>query len=409
MDFGALPPEVNSVRMYSGPGSAPLMAAASAWNRLAAELSAAATGYENVVTQLTGDEWFGSASDSAAEAVAPYVAWMATTAAQAEQAATQLRAVAAAYEAGFAATVPPPLIAANRVQLTSLVSRNVFGQYTEAIAALEAQYGEMWAQDAAAMYGYAASSAHASVVTPFESPPQVVNADAAASQSAAVAHGAAISAGTAQSTLSQLVTRVPSALRGLAAPMRSAAAATAGSTDPLLWLWQLLFGQSALPKSLSELLTALQPYASFFYNTEGLPYFSVGMSNNFIQEAKTLGVLNLPAAAESIPAGVGGLTNGGLGGAKGLMGGAGPVSVGLGNGGSVGRLSVPSSWAPPVVEANPGALRVPITNISAEPEAGAAGNLLGGMPLGGAGHRIGASAPRYGFRPTVMPRAPFVG
>lgn len=50
MDFGALPPEVNSVRMYAGPGSAPMVAAASAWNRLAAELSSAATGYETVIT-----------------------------------------------------------------------------------------------------------------------------------------------------------------------------------------------------------------------------------------------------------------------------------------------------------------------------------------------------------------------
>jgi hypothetical protein len=30
MDFGALPPEINSARMYSGPGSAPMLAAASA-------------------------------------------------------------------------------------------------------------------------------------------------------------------------------------------------------------------------------------------------------------------------------------------------------------------------------------------------------------------------------------------
>jgi PPE family len=28
MDFGALPPEINSTRMYSGPGSAPMLAAA---------------------------------------------------------------------------------------------------------------------------------------------------------------------------------------------------------------------------------------------------------------------------------------------------------------------------------------------------------------------------------------------
>ncbi|WP_264069201.1 PPE family protein, partial [Mycolicibacter terrae] len=32
MDFGMLPPEVNSGRMYVGPGSSPMMAAATAWD-----------------------------------------------------------------------------------------------------------------------------------------------------------------------------------------------------------------------------------------------------------------------------------------------------------------------------------------------------------------------------------------
>lgn len=167
MDFGALPPEVNSVRMYAGPGSAPMVAAASAWNGLAAELSSAATGYETVITQLSSEGWLGPASAAMAEAVAPYVAWMSAAAAQAEQAATQARAAAAAFEAAFAATVPPPLIAANRASLMQLISTNVFGQNTSAIAAAEAQYGEMWAQDSAAMYAYAGSSASASAVTPF--------------------------------------------------------------------------------------------------------------------------------------------------------------------------------------------------------------------------------------------------
>ena len=53
------------------------------------------------------------------------------------------------------------MIAANRTQLASLVATNIFGQNTPAIAANEAQYGEMWAQDATAMYGYAANSAAA--------------------------------------------------------------------------------------------------------------------------------------------------------------------------------------------------------------------------------------------------------
>ncbi|MBI2696767.1 PPE domain-containing protein, partial [Mycobacterium nebraskense] len=44
-DFGALPPEVNSGRMYAGPGSGPLMAASAAWDEIAAEVATAASGY----------------------------------------------------------------------------------------------------------------------------------------------------------------------------------------------------------------------------------------------------------------------------------------------------------------------------------------------------------------------------
>ena len=175
VDFGALTPEVNSARMYAGPGSSSLQAAASAWNGLAAELQSAAQGYETVITQLSSDEWTGAASASMASAAQPYVSWMSTTAAQAEQAATQARAAAAAYEQAFAATVPPPLIAANRAATTAYTQANVFGQYTPTIAQLEAQYGEMWAQDATAMYGYAGASATASQVTPFTAPPQTTN------------------------------------------------------------------------------------------------------------------------------------------------------------------------------------------------------------------------------------------
>jgi hypothetical protein len=91
----------------------------------------------------------------------PYVGWLSETEAQADQAAQQARTAAAAFEAAFAGTVPPPLVAANRAQLLSLVATNVFGQDTPAIAAAEAQYGEMWAQDAAAMEGYAAASSTA--------------------------------------------------------------------------------------------------------------------------------------------------------------------------------------------------------------------------------------------------------
>jgi PPE-repeat protein len=143
MDFAILPPEVNSGRMYSGPGSGPMLAAAAAWNGLAAELNSTAASYGSVVSGLTSESWLGSSSAAMAAAAAPYVEWMSATAAQAEQAATQANAAAAAYETAFAMTVPPAVIAANRSLLMTLVATNVVGQNTPAIAATDAQYAEM--------------------------------------------------------------------------------------------------------------------------------------------------------------------------------------------------------------------------------------------------------------------------
>jgi PPE-repeat protein len=134
MDFGALPPEINSARMYAGPGTAPMLTAASAWDQIAAELDSAASSYTSVVSGLTEGSWYGSASASMSAAVAPYVAWMSTTAGQAEQTAIQARSAAAAYESAFAMTIPPAVVAANRTQLAALVATNVMGQNTGAIA-----------------------------------------------------------------------------------------------------------------------------------------------------------------------------------------------------------------------------------------------------------------------------------
>ncbi len=152
-DFGALPPEINSGRMYAGPGSGSMMAAASAWDGLASELSLTATGYTSAVTELTSSPWLGPASRAMAAAATPYISWLSAAAALAEETANQARAAAAAFETAFAMTVPPPVVAANRVLLMTLVATNFFGQNTPAIAATEAQYVEMWAQDATAMYG----------------------------------------------------------------------------------------------------------------------------------------------------------------------------------------------------------------------------------------------------------------
>src|ERR1700722_6556548 len=221
MDFGALPPEVNSARMYAGPGSGPMMAAASAWNALAADLQSTASSYESAITGLIAGPWLGPSAATMAAAAAPYVEWMRATAAQAEQTANQVTAAAAAYDAAFAETVPPPVVAANRSLLMALVATNLFGQNTPAIATTEAQYAEMWAQDASAMYGYASTSALATTGTPFSAAPSSTSSSGQGGQAAAAAEAGATPAASVQSAISQAqqaLSAIPSALSNAASP-----------------------------------------------------------------------------------------------------------------------------------------------------------------------------------------------
>jgi len=166
MDWVALPPEINSARMYTGPGASPLLQAASAWATLAAGLGSTSESIATVVAGLT-ETWLGPSSLQMAATMMTYAQWLESTSVLAGQSSIQAQAAAAAHEAAFAATVPPPVIAANRVLLASLVATNFLGINTPAIMATEAQYVEMWAQDVAAMFGYQTASTQASALPSF--------------------------------------------------------------------------------------------------------------------------------------------------------------------------------------------------------------------------------------------------
>jgi PPE-repeat protein len=80
VDFGLLPPEVNSGLMYAGPGVGPMLAAAAGWDAVAAQLESAASGYSSEISRLTG-RWFGPSSTRMAAAATPYIAWLQASAA----------------------------------------------------------------------------------------------------------------------------------------------------------------------------------------------------------------------------------------------------------------------------------------------------------------------------------------
>jgi PPE-repeat protein len=392
-DLGALPPEVSSALIYSGPGSSSLTSAASAWNSVAAELTSTAQGLDTVVSQLASESWLGPTSAAMVAAVQPYVSWVSTTAGQAEQAAAQAQSAAAAFETVFASVVPPPLIAANRAELAQAVQTNVLGLNNNVIAQLEAQYAEFWSQNASALYGYASSSAAATKISSFTEAPAIAN-PAAALTSAATS---ATPATSIQSWIQGLLTNVQARIQSLTGPFIGN---TATSKSALSEIWFLLSGQTVLPTNLGTLVNGYSPFAGFFYNTEGLPYFSVGMGNFGTQIAKSAGWLGgaAPAAAAAVPKGIGGL--GAAGGGAG-----GQVAAGLGHGAHVAGLSVPNSWPGATL---PSAAKpmsaIPVSEPITSGESGA-GNLVGGMPVGGTGAARGAGAgPRYGFKPTVMAR-----
>src|SRR5947209_5530890 len=194
MSFSLIPPEINSALMYSGAGSGPLLEAATAWDGLAADLEATATQYQTAITNLTTGTWLGASSTHMATAAEPYIAWMQATAAEAAQTGTQAKAAAAAYQTAYASMVPPPLIAANRAALTTLVSNNFLGQNTGAIAQNEAEYLDMWIQDALGMDTYQQASTGASAALPAQTAAPMVTSGA--NPMAAAAVPAAVDPGT---------------------------------------------------------------------------------------------------------------------------------------------------------------------------------------------------------------------
>jgi PPE-repeat protein len=156
---------------------------------------------------------------------------------------------------------------------------------------------------------------------------------------------------------------------------------------------------------LGDIFTFYAPFSTTFYNTEGLPFFSVGIANTFVAIAKSTGALG-GAATVAAPAVVA-PPAGGLG----LAGGGASVAGALGNAASVGRLSVPPVWGENTLgEPHHGPVLPPVSNIREAPDA-RAGNVFGGMPLTGAGAGAGGAGrgPRYGVRPTVIPRPPAAG
>lgn len=370
MDFGALPPETNSALMYAGRGSAPLLAAAAAWHGLATELTTIASAYESVTSRLSSESWLGPASLAMMATTQPFVAWLAYTSECSALAASQAQASAAAFESALAMMVPPAEIAANRAQLAALVASDGLGQNGPAIAANEARYLQMWAQDADTMYRYAASSALACRLNPLTAPSPVTGtAESAAAESALLAG------------LNSVVAHGPEAVLNLASPGLAAAPAAGPDTLGLF----SVFDSAEIP--MYDVFHHMRAVEADWVTNLCADWAPGDAEDDATDAASHTAPGSAAATVAHSPART-----------------AGPVlRAGLGNATSVGRLSVPEGWST-TAPALPAATVAAGTGwaVPAEEESVTAIPGTPGLPGAGYEARVGAT-PRYGFKPVVMP------
>lgn len=369
MYFSLLPPEINSTNMYSGAGSASLQAASTAWGRLASELSATASEMDSVLTSLASESWTGPSAAAMSSAAKPFTAWMTSTAAAAAQTATQIQAAVTAYEAAHAATVPPQVVTSNRTQNAMLQATNFLGQNLAAIAANEAQYMEMWAQDVAAMESYATAAVAATKVTALTEPPQTTSGSAQASSAASTSSATASTGG---SVILQFFADL--------------------ATDYNTFINQALASLTGNPTAgtiFGQLFTSLKApigLTTQFNDTSLLVNFPI---QNFLKFGPPLTRALADIPASGLGAGLRVGTSAGLASTVSKA-----VSATMSEANLVGNLSVPSSWASASPAIRLAAEGIPMASAAAAP-AGAAGGLLNQAALGSmAGGALGSASPR---------------
>jgi PPE-repeat protein len=222
-------------------------------------------------------------------------------------------------------------------------------------------------------------------LTAFSAPPQTTNPAGESAQSAAVAQSASTS--TATGGVQQALTSVPTALQQLA---------SGGSTsNPVQWLLNIV--NSPLNTALNSFLTPVgitglegitgSEFLGVDAQSFEAPTYSLALAAPAAAAAPAVGT---DGAARSAVAGSygSGMTSGSAG-----LGGAG-VSAGLGQAASVGKLSVPQSWATASPAIRLATATLPTAGLDGLPAAAAAGpgGWVGGMPpMGGV-----VNAPKYG-------------
>jgi PPE-repeat protein len=399
MSFSLFPPEINSALMFSGAGSGPLLEASTAWSELAADLEATATQYQTLITNLVTGSWLGPSSAQMASATAPYIAWMQGTAATAAQTGAQAQVAAAAYQTAYASMVPLPEIAANRALLAELVSNNFLGQNTGAIATTEANYLDMWIQDALGMDTYQVNSQAATALPAQVAAPQVASGAAPA---------AAVAAAAPADATESLIVAVLNAIAALFGGPATGTGALSNLAGFDAWLPTVASAIAGNPTA------ALLPIQATYYmgmlgSTPARMFMSSGSSSGSSAAGSTLA-----SSTDSLMENVGKFIDGKLGGVVSGVSGqlsswGSKISAGMAAAQHLGGLSVPNAWhgmAPEMARAAP---IMPDTSVAAPtmhaglPSSPFSQGLMGAL----AGRGVSSMGSRVATK--VMPRSPAGG
>jgi PPE-repeat protein len=397
MSYSLIPPEINSALMASGAGSGPLLEASAAWSSLATDLESTATQYQTLVTNLVTGSWLGPSSAQMASATAPYIAWLQGTAATAAQTGVQAEAAATAYQSAYASMVPLPVIEANRTELATLVSNNFLGQNTGAIATNEAEYLDMWIQDALTMDTYQVNSQTASALPAQSAAPQV--ASGAVPAAAAAATPAASSSSVIEGLLGDFAE-----LFGVAG---NTGPTTLGSADIVSWLGGVATSVAADPTA-ALLPVQVTYYMGMLSSMPARMFMSSGSS------ASSAGASTLASTSDTLMANVGKFVDGKM---ANVMGGVGnqlsrwgsAISASMASGHHVGGLSVPNAWHGLAPEMSRAAPVLPATSVAAPqmthglPSSPFSQGLMGAL----AGRGMSTMGSKVAAK--VMPRSPAGG
>lgn len=222
--YWGLTPEVNAIRLTTGPGATAMVPVIAGYQAAGiTHMQQGAQMLSTAAVTATGS-WQGHGGTAMMAAAVPKSEWQIEAGAHAEKAGALIGQAAGAHATAVAATIPHPVVIANRIREATLQATNIIGQNTPAIAQADVEYGEYWSQNAAAMTSYATAAAGiASGLSVPLRPPMVTGANPAG-----------LAAGMAGMGAQGVQAGVQASMQGLSAPLQAAGQAVSSAAPAAL-------------------------------------------------------------------------------------------------------------------------------------------------------------------------------